>query len=100
MDGPDHRASLEPEELKEMVNSIRNIEKALGSSEKKPSQSESVNIDVARKSIFAKIDINKGDILDKKNLCVKRPGSGISPMKWDEVMGTISIKNYKKNTLI
>ena len=100
MDGPDHRASLEPEELKEMVNSIRNIEKALGSSEKKPSQSESVNIDIARKSIISKTDINKGDILDENNLCVKRPGNGISPMRWNEVIGTIAIKDYKKDTLI
>jgi len=100
MDGPDHKASLEPEELKEMVGSIRNIEKALGSSEKKPSQSESVNIDIARKSIISKTDINKGDILDENNLCVKRPGNGISPMRWNEVIGTIAIKDYKKNTLI
>ena len=100
MDGPDHRASLEPEELKEMVDSIRNIEKALGSSEKKPSQSESVNIDIARKSIISKTDINKGDILDENNLCVKRPGNGISPMRWNEVIGTIAIKDYKKDTLI
>ena len=100
MDGPDHRASLEPEELKIMVRSIRNIEKALGSSDKKPSPSESVNIDSARKSIVAKIDINKGDILDENNLCVKRPGSGISPMKWDRVLGSISIKNYQKDELI
>jgi len=86
--------------LKEMVDSIRNIEKALGSSEKKPSQSESVNIDIARKSIISKTDINKGDILDENNLCVKRPGNGISPMRWNEVIGTIAIKDYKKDTLI
>ena len=100
MDGPDHKASLEPEELKAMVGAIRNIEKALGSSEKKPSPSESVNIDVVRKSIIAKININKGDILDENNLCVKRPGSGVSPMKWDEVIGTISSKDYNADELI
>jgi N,N'-diacetyllegionaminate synthase len=100
MDGPDHKASLEPEELKAMVGAIRNIEKALGSSEKKPSLSETVNIDVIRKSIVAKTNINKGDILDENNLCVKRPGSGVSPMKWDEVIGTISSKDYNADELI
>ena len=100
MDGPDHKASLEPEELKAMVDAIRNIEKALGSSEKKPSPSETVNIDVARKSIVAKTNINKGDILDENNICVKRPGSGVSPMKWDEVIGTISSKDYNADELI
>jgi N,N'-diacetyllegionaminate synthase len=100
MDGPDHKASLEPEELKAMVGAIRNIEKALGSSEKKPSPSETVNIDVVRKSIVAKTNINKGDILDENNLCVKRPGSGVSPMKWDEVIGTISSKDYNADELI
>jgi N,N'-diacetyllegionaminate synthase len=100
MDGPDHKASLEPEELKAMVGAIRNIEKALGSSEKKPSPSETVNIYAVRKSIVAKANINKGDILDENNLCVKRPGSGISPMKWDEVIGTISSKDYNADELI
>jgi len=91
---------LEPKELKELVSSIRNIEKAFGSSEKKPSPSESVNIDISRKSIVAKIDIRKGDVLDERNLSVKRPGSGISPMKWDEVFGSIAIKNYAADDLI
>jgi len=100
MDGPDHKASLEPEELKSMVSAIRNIEKALGSSEKKPSPSEAVNIDVARKSIVAKKNINKGDILDENNLCVKRPGSGVSPMKWDEIIGTPAKENYQIDDLI
>ncbi len=100
MEGPDHKSSLEPEELKAMVGAIRNIEKALGSSEKKPSPSETVNIDVVRKSIVAKTNINKGDILDENNLCVKRPGSGVSPMKWDEVIGTISSKDYNADELI
>jgi len=100
MNGPDHKASLEPEELKAMVGAIRNIEKALGSFEKKPSPSETVNIDVVRKSIVVKTNINKGDILDENNLCVKRPGNGVSPMKWDEVIGAISSKDYNADELI
>jgi N,N'-diacetyllegionaminate synthase len=100
MDGPDHKASLEPKELKEMVLSIRNIEKALGSSEKKPSPSESVNIEVVRKSIVANQCIEKGDLLTEKNLIVKRPGSGISPMKWNDVIGSLATKSYNKDDLI
>ena len=100
MDGPDHKASLEPEELKAMVDAIRNIEKALGSSEKRSSPSESVNIDVVRKSIFAKIAIKKGEVLSENNLSIKRPGNGISPMKWDEVAGTIATKEYQEDELI
>ena len=100
MDGPDHKASLESEELKSMVSAIRNIEKALGSSEKNPSPSETVNIDVARKSIVANCTIKKGDILSEKNISTKRPGIGINPMKWDEVIGTISSKNYNADELI
>ena len=100
MDGPDHKASLDSEELKAMVVAIRNIEKALGSSEKKPSPSETVNIDVARKSIVANCAIKKGDILSEKNISTKRPGIGINPMKWDDVLGGIAIKNYQKDELI
>jgi len=100
MDGPDHKASLEPEELKVMVGAIRNIEKALGSSEKKPSPSETVNIDVARKSIVASQSIKKDDLLTEKNITTKRPGSGISPMKWDEVLGSKSIKDYRVDEMI
>ena len=100
MDGPDHKASLDSEELKAMVVAIRNIEKALGSSEKKPSPSESVNIDIVRKSIVANQKINKGDILTDKNITIKRPGKGISPMQWDEIIGTIAVKNYKLDDLI
>jgi len=100
MDGPDHKASLDSEELKAMVVAIRNIEKALGSSEKKPSPSESVNIDIVRKSIFAKIAIKKGEVLSENNLSIKRPGNGISPMKWDEVAGTIATKEYQEDELI
>ena len=100
MDGPDHKASLEPEELKSMVGAIRNIEKALGSREKKPSPSESVNIGVVRKSIVASQNINKGEVLTEKNIAVKRPGNGISPMKWDSVIGSIATKNYNTDDLI
>ena len=95
MDGPDHKASLEPEELKSMVSAIRNIEKALGSSEKKPSPSETVNIDVARKSIVASQSIKRGDKLSSKNITTKRPGTGISPMKWDEIIGAPAKKDYR-----
>ena len=100
MDGPDHKASLEPEELKAMVSAIRNIEKALGSSEKKPSPSETVNIDVVRKSIVASQSIKKGDRLSSKNITTKRPGTGISPMKWDEIIGTTSSQDYNVDELI
>jgi N,N'-diacetyllegionaminate synthase len=100
LEGPDHKASLVPDELKAMVGAIRNIEKALGSSVKKPSPSETANIVVVRKSIVAKKNIKKGDILDENNLCTKRPGSGSSPMRWDEVVGTIATKDYKKDELI
>jgi len=100
MDGPDHKASLEPEELKAMVCAIRNIEKAMGSSEKKPSTSESVNIGVVRKSIVVSQNIKKGEVLTEKNIAVKRPGNGISPMKWDSIIGSIATKNYNIDDLI
>ena len=100
MEGPDHKASLEPDQLKEMVKAIRNIELALGSDIKKPSKSEMPNIQIVRKSIVAKTEIKKGDILNKANLAVKRPGNGISPMKWDEIIDTKATKNYKEDELI
>ena len=100
MEGPDHKASLEPDELKAMVKAIRNIELALGSCIKKPSFSESKNISIARKSIVAKVDIKKGEILSADNLAVKRPGVGINPMRWDEVIGTTATKDYKEDELI
>jgi len=99
-EGPDHRASLEPEELKQMVKSIRNIESALGNGIKKPSPSEEKNIDIARKSIVAKKDINVGELFSKDNLTVKRPGNGLSPMTWDEIIGSTSKKCFFKNELI
>jgi len=100
MQGPDHKASLEPDELKSMVNGIRNIESALGSKVKKPSKSESPNIEIARKSIVASKAIKKGDMFTEDNLAIKRPGSGISPMRWDDVLGTKSIHDYEADQLI
>lgn len=95
MSGPDHKASLEPNQLKAMVLAIRNIEIALGNSIKQPSKSELPNINLVRKSIFAKNKIKKGEMFTEKNLVVKRPGYGISPIKWDEIIGTKAKKDYK-----
>ena len=98
--GPDHKASLEPEELKAMVSAIRNVEDALGSQEKTVSPSERNNISVARKSIVAARDIRRGEILTDGNLAAKRPGTGISPMRWLEVVGTRAIRDFKEDELI
>ncbi len=95
MQGPDHKASLEPDELKAMLKAIRNIEKAVGDGIKRPSGSELKNMQIARKSIVAAKDIKKGDILSEQNLAVKRPGDGINPMKWDEVLGLCAARDYK-----
>ena len=100
MDGPDHKSSIDPEELKAMVSSIRNIEKALGSSIKKPSKSEKSNITTARKSIVASSSIPEGEILSEKNITIKRPGNGISPMAWDKIIGTVATKDYQMDDLI
>ncbi|MCG3714151.1 N-acetylneuraminate synthase [Arcobacter lacus] len=100
MEGPDHKASLEPDELKVMVKAIRNIEKALGSYVKKPSKSEIPNMKIGRKSIVAKIDIKKGEILSENNIAIKRPGNGISPMRWDEIVGSIASKDYREDEII
>lgn len=100
MEGPDHRASLDPLELKEMVKAIRNIELAIGSDLKTPSPSETPNIEIARKSIVAACNIKKGEILTEKNITVKRPGSGLSPMLWDSVIGTTATKDFDYDTLI
>ena len=94
MEGPDHAASLEPNELKVMVTGIRNIEKALGDGIKKPSKSEEKNIPIARKSIVASKSIKEGEVFSEANLAVKRPGSGISPMRWDEIINQKAIKSY------
>ena len=98
--GPDHAASLEPNELKVMVAAIRNIEKAMGDGVKKPSASEIKNISIARKSIVAKEPIEKGKRFSENNLTVKRPGTGISPMKWDKVLGKKSKQNFNSDDLI
>lgn len=101
LDGPDHRASLEPYELVQMVTSIRNIEKAIsGSGLKVPSPSEEKNRSVARKSIVASVNIKKGELFTTENLAVKRPGSGISPMNWDKVVGARAIKDFSEDDLI
>ena len=100
MDGPDHKSSISPEELKAMVSSIRNIEKALGSSIKKPSKSEKPNITMARKSIVASKSIKKGELFTEKNITIKRPGIGISPMKWDTILGTVAERDYQIDDLL
>ena len=98
--GPDHKASLEPHELKAMVSAIRHIEQALGDGIKRVSDSEKANISVARKSIVAACPIKKGEPLTEENLTVKRPGTGLSPMLWDKVVGTIATKDYEEEDLI
>jgi N,N'-diacetyllegionaminate synthase len=100
MEGPDHKASLEPHELKAMIDAIRNIEKSLGNGIKKPSKSELKNKDIARKSIVAKREIKKGEIFTEDNITVKRPGNGISPMRWYEVLGKVASRDYKEDELI
>lgn len=100
MEGPDHKASLEPEELKNMVQAIRKIERALGTEEKRPSPSEIKNRGIARKSIVAGRDIQKGEILTEENITTRRPGTGISPMRWKEVLGQRAIKDFKQDELI
>jgi len=100
MTGPDHSASLEPRELKAMVEAIRNIEKALGNGIKKPSPSELKNKSVVRKSIVAARDILKGEVFSEENITAKRPGNGISPMRWDEMIGKSASKDYKQDDLI
>jgi N,N'-diacetyllegionaminate synthase len=98
--GPDHKASLEPDELAAMVTAIRNIEAALGSAEKHVSPSERPNIEVARKSIVAARDIKRGELLTEENITVKRPGNGLSPMLWDKVIGTVATDDFPADSLI
>lgn len=93
--GPDHRASLEPQQLQEMVRAIRNIEQALGDGIKQPTASELKNRPIARKSIVAKQPIKQGELFSAENLTVKRPGSGISPMEWDNLIGTKASKDFQ-----
>lgn len=92
--GPDQTASLEPDELRQMVDEIRQVELALGDGEKKVAEVERPNIEVARKSIVATRFIRKGDVLSEDNLTVKRPGSGVSPMLWDSVIGTVAVADF------
>lgn len=98
--GPDHRASLEPNELTAMISGIRNIEKALGNGIKRPSPSEVKNKPVARKSLVATQPIKTGELFSADNITAKRPGAGISPMRWDEVLGQFAQKDYEKDELI
>lgn len=100
MEGPDHKASLEPAELKAMVTAIRNVEKALGSGIKTPSSSEKKNLVIARKSIVAKRKITKGELFTEENLTAKRPGTGISPMRWEEVVGSVAVKDFEIDEMI
>ena len=100
MEGPDHKASLEPTELAQMVQSIRNIEQAMGTVEKKVSDSERKNIAIARKSIVASRDIQRGELLTEENITTKRPGDGISPMHWKEVLGQKAIRAFAEDEKI
>ncbi len=98
--GPDHQASLEPGELKAMISAIRNVEMALGDGIKRPTLSESRNRPVARKSLVASVAIKQGEVFSVENLAVKRPGNGISPMRWDEVLGREAPRNFAADELI
>ncbi|HLP80423.1 MAG TPA: N-acetylneuraminate synthase [Nitrosomonas sp.] len=100
MEGPDHKASLEPDELKAMVKAIRNIDQAMGDGIKKASKSEAKNIPISRKSIVAARTIKAGEIFSSDNLAVKRPGAGINPMRWDEVIGTVATCDYQPDEII
>lgn len=101
MEGPDHKASLEPNELKDMVTAIRNIEKAVGGDgTKHVSESERKNISIARKSIVAACDIKAGEVFTEQNLTVKRPGNGVSPMRWEAVIGMTAKRDFSEDDLI
>ncbi|HKM13024.1 MAG TPA: N-acetylneuraminate synthase [Bacteroidales bacterium] len=100
MEGPDHKASLEPNELKAMISAIRNIEQALGTGHKSISESERKNMEAARKSIVAACPIKKGELFTEENLTVKRPGTGISPMRWNEVIGLTAKRDFLEDQLI
>ena len=100
MKGPDHSSSLQPQELKQMVLSIRNIDLALGKKNKHPSKSEKKNISIVRKSIVAKKKIKKGETLTEDNITTKRPGFGISPMEWKKIIGTLAKKNFAEDDFI
>lgn len=100
MPGPDHKASLEPDELKAMVDAIRHVEAALGDGEKRVTDSERPNMEIARKSIVATRPIRKGELLTEENIYVKRPGGGVSPMRWDEAIGSAAKRDFGPDELI
>ena len=98
--GPDHRASLDPAELKALVDAVRHVEEAMGDGRKEVAEAERANIAVARKSIVAARDIRRGEILTEENITVKRPGNGLSPMLWDKVIGTAATRDFQYDSLI
>ena len=100
MEGPDHKASLNPSELRQMVVAIRNIEQAIGNGLKEPSSSEMANKGVARKSIVASRNIKQGEVFSEENLTTKRPGTGISPMKWYDVIGKVAARDFSEDEII
>ena len=100
MEGPDHKASLEPNELEAMIKAIRNIENAMGDGEKIPSQSEKINMGVVRKSIIAARYINKGEVFTGDNITTKRPGTGINPMKWNDIIGKQAKRDFEEDEFI
>lgn len=100
MEGPDHKASLEPHELKEMVDAIRMVERAMGDGIKQPAESEKKNIAIARKSIVATRNIAKGEVFSTENITTKRPGDGVSPMRWNEVLGQAAKRSFTEDELI
>ena len=100
MEGPDHRASLDPAELRGMTDAIRTVEQALGDGTKHVTESERPNMAVARKSIVAARKIRRGEILTPENITTKRPGTGLSPMMWDSVCGSAAIRDFAPDELI
>ncbi len=100
MEGPDHKASLEPDELACMVTAVRHVEQSMGDGEKKPAEAELANLAVARKSVTAKCFIHRGEVFTEKNLTTKRPGNGISPMRWNEVLGKKARRDFEEDELI
>lgn len=100
MEGPDHKASLEPDELKAMISAIRNIEKAVGNGEKTPTDSEKANLAVARKSIIAAKRVKAGEIFTEENLTTKRPGTGMNPMGWKEILGKRAVRDFEEDEMI
>jgi N,N'-diacetyllegionaminate synthase len=100
MEGPDHKASLEPDELKAMVRAIRHIDRAMGNGIKKASKSEAKNVTISRKSIVAARQIKAGEIFSADNITIKRPGAGINPMRWDAIIGQVAQRDYSPDELL